>query len=133
MFIKVTQSGARRYAQLVESFRNVDGKPRQRTVCTLGRLEDGGEVDTLIASLQRARGVTPTASPLMDCALPRVAMRATSGPCLNSGAPLGLMTWRAPGAALRPRLMCWRVCASWSSIACVIQAASWAYYAGCKP
>lgn len=64
MFIKVTQSGARRYAQLVESFRNVDGKPRQRTVCTLGRLEDGGEVDTLIASLQRARGVTPLASPL---------------------------------------------------------------------
>jgi transposase len=64
MFIKVTQSGARRYAQLVESFRNVDGKPRQRTVCTLGRLEDGGEVDALIASLQRARGITPVASPL---------------------------------------------------------------------
>ena len=64
MFIKVTQSGARRYAQLVESFRNVDGKPRQRTVCTLGRLEDGGEVDALIASLQRARGIAPLASPL---------------------------------------------------------------------
>jgi transposase len=64
MFIKVTQSGARRYAQLVESFRNVEGKPRQRTVCTLGRLEDGGEVDSLIASLQRARGVTPVASSL---------------------------------------------------------------------
>ncbi len=64
MFIKVTQSGARRYAQLVESFRNADGKPRQRTVCTLGRLEDGGEVDSLIASLQRARGVVPVASPL---------------------------------------------------------------------
>jgi transposase len=64
MFIKVTQSGARRYAQLVESFRNEDGKPRQRTVCTLGRLEDGGEVDTLIASLQRARGITPAPSPL---------------------------------------------------------------------
>ena len=64
MFIKVTQSGARRYAQLVESFRNVDGKPRQRTVCTLGRLEDGGEVDTLIASLQRARGIAPLASAL---------------------------------------------------------------------
>ena len=38
MFIKVTQSGARRYAQLVESFRNVDGKPRQRTLCTLVRI-----------------------------------------------------------------------------------------------
>jgi transposase len=64
MFIKVTQSGQRRYAQLVESFRNADGKPRQRTVCTLGRLEDGGEVDTLIASLQRARGIAPVPSPL---------------------------------------------------------------------
>ena len=57
MFIKVTQSGNRRYAQLVESFRNVEGKPRQRTVCTLGRLQAGGEVDTLIASLQRAQGI----------------------------------------------------------------------------
>lgn len=61
MFIKVTQSGNRRYAQLVESFRNEEGKPRQRTVCTLGRLEAGGEVDTLIASLQRARGLAPAA------------------------------------------------------------------------
>ena len=61
MFIKVTQSGNRRYAQLVESFRNAEGKPRQRTVCTLGRLEAGGEVDTLIASLQRARGIAPAA------------------------------------------------------------------------
>ena len=57
MFIKVTQSGNRRYAQLVESFRNLEGKPRQRTVCTLGRLAAGGEVDTLIASLQRAQGI----------------------------------------------------------------------------
>lgn len=64
MFIKVTQSGKRRYAQLVESFRNEEGKPRQRTVCTLGRLEPGGEVDTLIASLQRARGIAPVASVL---------------------------------------------------------------------
>jgi transposase len=64
MFIKVTQSGSRRYAQLVESFRNEDGKPRQRTICTLGRLEAGGDVDTLIASLQRARGLAPGASAL---------------------------------------------------------------------
>lgn len=64
MFIKVTQTGNRRYAQLVESFRNEQGKPRQRTVCTLGRLEAGGEVDTLIASLQRARGLAPASSVL---------------------------------------------------------------------
>jgi len=57
MFIKVTRSGERRYAQLVESFRNDAGQPRQRTVCTLGRLEAGGEVDALISALQRAQGV----------------------------------------------------------------------------
>jgi len=57
VFIKVTKSGPRRYAQLVESFRNDDGQPRQRTVCTLGRLEPGGEVDALIGALQRARGL----------------------------------------------------------------------------
>jgi transposase len=64
MFIKVTQTGNRRYAQLVESFRNEEGKPRQRTLCTLGRLEAGGEVDNLIASLQRAQGIAPATSAL---------------------------------------------------------------------
>ena len=57
MFIKVTTSGGRRYAQLVESFRNESGAPRQRTVCTLGRVDPGGEVDKLIAALQRAQGL----------------------------------------------------------------------------
>ena len=51
-------------AALMESFRNIDDKPRQHTVCMLDRLRNGGEVDTLIALLQRARGVTPVASPL---------------------------------------------------------------------
>ena len=59
-------TGRDSYAQLVESFRNEQGKPRQRTVCTLGRLEAGGEVDTLIASLQRARGMAPAVSALDD-------------------------------------------------------------------
>jgi transposase len=66
MFIKVTTSGGRRYAQLVESFRNEAGQPRQRTLATLGRLEPGGDVDRLIESLNRAQGrdgadVPPTA------------------------------------------------------------------------
>ena len=56
MFIKVTTSGGRRYAQLVESFRNESGQPRQRTLATLGRLEPGGDVDRLIQSLHRAQG-----------------------------------------------------------------------------
>ena len=62
MFVKVTQSGGRRYAQLVESFRNEQGQPRQRTICTLGRLEPGGDVDTLINSLNRAQGRNAQAS-----------------------------------------------------------------------
>ena len=65
MFIKVTSSGGRRYAQLVESFRNESGQPRQRTLATLGRLEPGGDVDRLIQSLHRAQGreaVGPRAS-----------------------------------------------------------------------
>ena len=57
MFIKVTVSGGRRYAQLVESFRNEAGVPRQRTLATLGRLEPGGDVDRLISALNRAQGI----------------------------------------------------------------------------
>ena len=66
MFLKLTKSGGRHYAQLVESFRNEDGQPRQRTLCTLGRLEPGGDVDKLIAALQRARGLdaAPASKPL---------------------------------------------------------------------
>lgn len=56
MFIKVTSSGGRRYAQLVESYRNDAGQPRQRTLATLGRLEPGGDVDRLIEALSRAQG-----------------------------------------------------------------------------
>jgi hypothetical protein len=41
MFMKVTQTAGRRYAQLVESYRNEEGNPRQRTICTLGRLDFG--------------------------------------------------------------------------------------------
>ena len=62
MFIKLTRSGARTYAQLVESFRDEHGKPRQRTVATLGRIdENGGQVDALLNGLLRAKG-RPAAS-----------------------------------------------------------------------
>ena len=66
MFIKVTSSGGRRYAQLVESYRNESGSPRQRTICTLGRVEPGGDVDKLIAGLQRAQGATGTSEAVSD-------------------------------------------------------------------
>ncbi len=60
MFIKLTRSGGRTYAQLVESFRDDSGRPRQRTLATLGRLdESGGQVDALLGGLLRAKGRSP--------------------------------------------------------------------------
>lgn len=57
MFIKTTRSGGHSYVQLVESYRNEDGKPRQRTVATLGRLDEvGGGVDSLLGGLMRVTG-----------------------------------------------------------------------------
>jgi transposase len=57
MFIKVTRTGTRSYAQLVESFRDEQGRPRQRTLATLGRIDEaGGQVDALLTSLLRVKG-----------------------------------------------------------------------------
>ena len=57
MFIKLTTARGHQYVQLVESYRNEEGKARQRTIATLGRLDDaGGQVDALLASLLRAKG-----------------------------------------------------------------------------
>lgn len=57
MFIKLTRSGGRTYAQLAESFRDEHGRPRQRTLATLGRIdENGGQLDKLLGALLRARG-----------------------------------------------------------------------------
>ena len=66
MFIKVTHSGPNRYVQLVEAYRDgITGRPKQRTVATLGRLD---QLDTalksVIAGLQRVTGQTPTATVL---------------------------------------------------------------------
>ena len=40
MFVKLTRSGSRRYVQLFESYRDEFGKPRQRTIATVGRLDE---------------------------------------------------------------------------------------------
>jgi transposase len=60
MFVKVTRSRGHSYAQLVESFRDADGQPRQRNLLTLGRVdENDGPVDKVLQSLLKARGVSP--------------------------------------------------------------------------
>lgn len=65
MFVKVTRARGFHYAQLVESFRDENGQPRQRNVMTLGRIdENGGQVERLLQSLLKARGLArETASP----------------------------------------------------------------------
>ncbi len=57
MFVKLTQSGGRRYVQLVESFRDADGRVKKRTVTTLGRLDQlGTELESVITGLMRVIG-----------------------------------------------------------------------------
>ncbi|CDS54738.1 Mobile element protein [Polaromonas sp. CG9_12] len=64
MFIKLTRSGPNQYVQLVEAFRDDSGRPKQRTVATLGRLDQlRGELQSVISGLQRITGQTPVASP----------------------------------------------------------------------
>lgn len=66
MFVKLTRVKGHSYAQVVESFRDAEGRPRQRNLLTLGRVdENGGQVDNLLQSLLKARGLGPhdTATP----------------------------------------------------------------------
>lgn len=91
MFIKLTKSGGHSYVQLVESYRNDEGKPRQRTVATIGRLDEvGGGVDSLVNGLLRATGrATPE---------PAVAPRVTFESALALGDVWALdQLWREIG------------------------------------
>ncbi len=46
MFVKITRSGPRRYLQIVEAYRDADsGRPKQRHIANLGRLENLTETD----------------------------------------------------------------------------------------
>ena len=57
MYVKVTTSGPRRYVQLLESFRDSNGRVKKRTVATLGRLDhlrDG--LDCVIDGLLKVAG-----------------------------------------------------------------------------
>lgn len=57
MYVKVTRSGPRRYVQLVESFRDEQGKVKQRTIATLGRLDQmDGALDSVIGGLMKVTG-----------------------------------------------------------------------------
>lgn len=67
MYVKVTRSGPRRYVQLVESFRNDEGKVKQRTLATLGRLDRmDGALESVINGLMKIAGrAAPAPSPTL--------------------------------------------------------------------
>ena len=57
MFVNVTHSGPRSYVQLVEAYRDDAGRPKQRTVATLGRLDQlNSELESVISALLRVTG-----------------------------------------------------------------------------
>ncbi len=68
MFTRVTRSGGRAYLQLVESYRNDAGDPRQRVVATLGRMDQltPKDLDPLIRGLERAVGREAPAIPTVE-------------------------------------------------------------------
>lgn len=69
MYVKITHSGPRRYVQLVESFRNEEGKVKQRTIATLGRLDQiDGNLEAVISGLLRVTGRSDARSPQPEIA-----------------------------------------------------------------
>ena len=73
MFIKVTRSGERRYVQLVEAYRDDDGRPKQRTVATPGRLDQlDSQVESVISGLLRVTGKVAPSAPSAAAVWPYV-------------------------------------------------------------
>ncbi len=67
MYTRVSRSGGRAYLQLVEAYRDDAGKPRQRMVANLGRLDQltSSQLEPLINGLERALGRSrPPAKPV---------------------------------------------------------------------
>jgi transposase len=67
VFIKLTRRGPNEYVQLVEAYRDDAGRPKQRTVASLGRLDHiNTELNSVISGLLRVTGqssVVPRAAP----------------------------------------------------------------------
>ncbi len=70
MYTRITRSGPRRYLQLVEGYRDAEGKVKQRVIANLGRVDQLKErdLDPLIRGLQPATGQTapPASTPEFD-------------------------------------------------------------------
>ncbi|MBU2767843.1 IS1634 family transposase, partial [Acidithiobacillus ferrivorans] len=75
MHVKITTSGSRRYVQLVESYRDDDGKVKKRTVATLGRLDQvDSQLNAVIQGLIKVSGQVPTPTPMISS--PSIAFEA---------------------------------------------------------
>ena len=68
MYTRLSRSGGRTYLQIVEGFRDPDGKVRQRLVANLGRLDqlEPKHLDALISGLQRAVGRVVESAPVPE-------------------------------------------------------------------
>jgi len=70
MFVKITKSGPRQYVQIVEAYRDEKGKPRQRTLATLGRREQLNSLKAVHTGLSRILGMVKPesnkATPIFD-------------------------------------------------------------------
>jgi transposase len=65
VFIKLTRRGPNEYVQLVEAYRDDAGRPKQRTVASLGRLDQiNTELNSVISGLMRVTGQSPVAPPV---------------------------------------------------------------------
>ena len=63
MFIKLTRRGPNQYVQLVAAYRDEAGRPKQRTVATLGRIDQlNTDLKSVITGLQRVTGQTAVAA-----------------------------------------------------------------------
>jgi transposase len=65
VFIKLTRRGSNEYVQLVEAYRDDAGHPKQRTVASLGRLDQiNTELNSVISGLMRVTGQSLVAPPV---------------------------------------------------------------------
>jgi transposase len=63
VFIKLTRRGSNEYVQLVEAYRDAAGRPKQRTVASLGRVDHiRTDLNAVISGLLRVTGQAPVAA-----------------------------------------------------------------------
>lgn len=90
MYTRLTRSGPRSYLQLVQGYRDAQGKVKQRVVASLGRVDKlkAEGLTALIEGLQRAVGAWPPI-PVESYDSNRRERWARSGHWINCGSSWG--------------------------------------------